>query len=101
VTSNIIVAKISIFEFNNAAGRNYKDGFVLCNVQAVIFHYVALALAMSWTLQAVDLFCKVVLNMKSTAKHFPYHMFCIFALPLPLVIYNIVGAFECCTLLSY
>jgi hypothetical protein len=78
---------------NNAVGFNRKDGPTLCSVQALLMHYTLLSLMLSWLMQAVDLFCKVVLNMKSVKGFMKYQLAIIFLLPLPFVIANIAGGY--------
>jgi hypothetical protein len=89
------------FCVNNAVPRRQQDGPSICVAQSVLVMYCGLACCLSWLMQALDLFFKLVLNWKSY-DHFYYHLFAVFVPPLIPVIYTASkGACGVCTCVLY
>jgi hypothetical protein len=87
----VIVAAVGPAEktlcLNNAVPRHISDGPSLCVVQGVFVMYAGIACCLSWLMQALDLYFKLVLNWKSY-DHFYYHLVTVFGLPLIPLIYS-------------
>ena len=77
------------FCHDNATEINQTDGISVCVVQAAMLIFSFMAFSFCWTIQAVELFCKIVLKRKAR-KRIYLHLFIIFVLPTAAVTY---GAF--------
>jgi 7 transmembrane receptor (Secretin family) len=76
------------FCHDNATEINQMDGITVCTVQAAILVFSFMAFSFCWAIQAVELFCKVVLKRKSK-KRIYLHFFIIFILPAGALAYGI------------
>ena len=69
---------------DNAVQITDEDGSTICNAQAIILTYSALACCLAWLMQSFDLFLKICLEYKQpdTDKLYWFNIVVIFALPL-------------------
>ena len=84
----------SFYSFEDVHCRNaavpigYRDGFALCNVQSFLFVYGIVGACISWMLQSIDLFMKVVLKKNDTKRYKPLFLGLIFGVP-PFILLTI------------
>lgn len=76
---------------NNAVRRSSSDGFSLCSLEGVVALYSLLAGCLSWCMQSIDLFIKVVYGVKHH-NYWMTYLFVIFGLPLVPVTYFLITA---------
>ena len=75
---------------DNATRVDQSDGISVCVVQAAAVTYCCLGISFCWSIQAVELFLKIVLKKKLTRRVF-VHIFIIFFIPLAIVVYAALG----------
>jgi hypothetical protein len=71
---------------DNATRVDQSDGISVCVVQAGAVVYCCLGISFCWSIQALELFFKIVVKKKLKRRVF-VHVFIIFFIPLAIVIY--------------
>jgi hypothetical protein len=77
---------------NNANGMSFKDGYTICNFQAIVTSYVSLGCTISFMFQGLELYQKVFYPNQSHIKdnkRVYFHMMIIHLYPLVPVMYII------------
>lgn len=75
---------------DNATRVDQTDGISPCVVEAASVIYCCLAISFCWSIQAVELFFKIVVK-KKLKRRVLVHIFIIFLVPLAIVIYAALG----------
>lgn len=76
------------FCHDNATEINQSDGTNVCVVQAGMIIYSFMAFSFCWAIQAIELFCKIVLKRKAKKRIYS-HLFIIFVLPAGALAYGV------------
>jgi len=94
----VIMAGIPIdtrFCRNNAAGLDGMDGPTVCGTQTFILMYFGLACVLGWGAQCIDLFLKIVMQIKTDhVMYMASYFSVIFLLPLIPVIITAVNKWQ-------
>ena len=92
IASSKALISDTTFCSTNATEMDQHDGINVCVVEGAVIVYCLLAISFTWTLQAVELFRKLVmLKLRSTKMRIVTHFGIIFGLPSFAIIY---GAFQ-------
>ena len=89
ITSSKALIANNTFCSTNATERDQRDGINVCVVEGAVIVYCLLAISFTWTLQAVELFRKLVmLKLRSSKMRTLLHLGIIFGLPSFAIIYG-------------
>jgi len=70
-----------LFCRGNAVALDQSDGISICVVQAAVILYCFLAISLTWTIQCIELFRKIILRNKAVKSKKWVHALVIFGMP--------------------
>jgi hypothetical protein len=78
---------------NNTSGYDKTDGFTFCALESCVWIYLTLATTFAWTLQIVDIFNILILQI-DTKGHWKYQTPLIFLVPAIFVLFTLIKGVE-------